>query len=649
MWKYVSRRIRDVYDKTAHVLEVPRNWNCGASERFCGETPPQDATCAREQQEADGKRYCLLHVARPNQLGQRANRQYGTGSNQSDQEGTKRKEYHQAPFEHSWLGAITWTSAIICGWYTTQLLCLNRRTRRYDHSPFGKGLTSQLLYAASEHRRLSARHCELLAHHFGLRSAARLADPFPKPSITDASWAAEKEQKRSNLVESFASFIPYDGHDFVDYTDQNRTELQRFVFQINNETKPVANVPRDEFVSQNEPNIPVAEVSSPAKGQTETIDDAFKSLLTVLGEIEYQLGLRNLELGEFESAVSHLKLGTSHHHAGAAFNLGICFEQGYGMPKDMRMALECYQQAAEQGHPQAIYNVGVFHARGYAGLRPSRSMAKKYFLAAAELGLEEAIATLGPKYQRTRKQSLVDNEVQSSGQVEPSFQFAIENVDQFHAEKYYPEQPNSRMRFGGRGDSGADLRTGRTEVRIPFGLFPQGNLFTGNKLTLNPFKYFRWIEDISVGWNVRYVFRQSSKLNRAFAFRVVLLNARLALRSIGQQYNLIHLAAPLLEQVGMIVECRYGGCVWAAGGVFLLEWFDSGRLVLRVVLFQHNRNSRCVLGVGSMLVQLPLRLPASGRTVPGLSMLISGILKLFSVTVELLETTFVTSVVADVV
>lgn len=439
MWKYVSRRIRDVYDKTAHVLEVPRTWNCG--ERFCGETPPDDGTLGRVQHEANGQRYCLLHVARPNQLGERAKQEYGTGSNQSEREGTKRKEYHQAPIEHSWLGAITWTSAIICGWYTTQLLCLHRRTRRFEHPSFGRGFTSQLLLNAAEHRRLSARHCEALAQYFGLRTGTTFVGPYAKPSISETAWSFGKEPGRNTLAQRVATFIPYDGQDFVDYTDKNRSELQRFVFNVNNETKPTVNVElKDEFATQTGA-IPLLEVPSKDEGPTETIDGAFKNLLSVLGEIEYQLGCRNLELGEFESAVSHLKLGASHHHAGAAFNLGICFEQGYGMPKDMGMALECYQQAAEQGHPQAIYNVGVFHARGYAGLRPSRSMAKKYFLAAAELGLQEAIAALGPKYQRSRKESLVvDNEKGNGAHVHAPFQFTLENVDQFFADKHQCER-----------------------------------------------------------------------------------------------------------------------------------------------------------------------------------------------------------------
>uniref|UniRef100_A0A182SPE4 Uncharacterized protein n=1 Tax=Anopheles maculatus TaxID=74869 RepID=A0A182SPE4_9DIPT len=334
------------------------------------------------------------------------------------------------------------TSAIICGWYTTQLLCLHRRTRRFDHPSFGRGAASQLLFTAAEHRRLSARHCEALAQYFGLRSGATFVAPYAKPSLSDAAWTFGKEAGRTNnLAQSVAAFIPYDGQDFVDYTDKNRGELQRFVFHVNNETKPTVNAaPKDEFASPFGVT-PVAEVPSQNEGLTETIDGAFNNLLSVLGEIEYQLGCRNLELGEYASAVSHLKLGASHQHAGAAFNLGICFEQGYGMPKDMGMALECYQQAADQGHPQAIFNVGVFHARGYAGLRPSRSMAKKYFLAAAELGLQEAIAALGPKYQRSRKESLVaDNEKDKGGHVQAPFQFTLENVDQFFADKHHNER-----------------------------------------------------------------------------------------------------------------------------------------------------------------------------------------------------------------
>lgn len=439
MWKYVSRRIRDVYDKTANVLEVRRTWNCGQGERFCAENLPEDG----EKNEANGKRYCLLYVARPNKLCGGSRKEYGTGSNSGDQEGFKRKEYHPPHFEHSWLGAITWTGAIICGWYTSQLLCLYRRTQQLEH-PSGRCFPTQLLSAASERNHLSAIHCEAFSQFFGLRHGANLPSVYHVPTSVNTSnnvkavYADEDHLLSSVLV----PFVPVREHEFVDYTDSSRVDVGNFVFHINNDRKSTAVPPpaaEEPFVATELPSANRVPSSPEVPKESETVDGAFRNFLSVLGEIEFQLGRRNLELGDYSAAVPHLKLGVTHQHAGAAFNLGICYEQGYGMPKDMRMAMECYQLAADQGHPQAMYNLGVFHARGHGGLRPSRSMAKKYFIAAAELGLKEAIAALGPKYKPSRKNSYEPdaiNEKQFGTELSPPAKFSLHNVDQFHAEKY---------------------------------------------------------------------------------------------------------------------------------------------------------------------------------------------------------------------
>lgn len=68
-------------------------------------------------------------------------------------------------------------------------------------------------------------------------------------------------------------------------------------------------------------------------------------------------------------------------------------------------------------------------------------MAKKYFVAAAELGLEEAIRALGPKYRPARQPSMA---VPVPGFEEASFsdnerQFSLVNVDQFHPAKHIAE------------------------------------------------------------------------------------------------------------------------------------------------------------------------------------------------------------------
>ena len=38
--------------------------------------------------------------------------------------------------------------------------------------------------------------------------------------------------------------------------------------------------------------------------------------------------------------------------------MGICYEFGYGLAKDVEIALKLYREAAEKGHVQAMYNLG---------------------------------------------------------------------------------------------------------------------------------------------------------------------------------------------------------------------------------------------------------------------------------------------------
>lgn len=51
--------------------------------------------------------------------------------------------------------------------------------------------------------------------------------------------------------------------------------------------------------------------------------------------------------------------------------------------------------ASSLGHAKALYNVGVFHARGLANLPKNRKAARQYFKESAKLGLNEANKALG--------------------------------------------------------------------------------------------------------------------------------------------------------------------------------------------------------------------------------------------------------------
>lgn len=117
---------------------------------------------------------------------------------------------------------------------------------------------------------------------------------------------------------------------------------------------------------------------------------AVDDLIATLGSIEFRLGMQNLRANEPETAVSHLKLATTHRHPQATFNLGICFELGIGVEKNAKSAMECYRAAASLGHKKAMYNLGVFYVHGRGGLKKNREAARACFEAADKMGLPQA-------------------------------------------------------------------------------------------------------------------------------------------------------------------------------------------------------------------------------------------------------------------
>lgn len=448
MWKYVSRRIRDVCDRTFHtVLDVRRPWQCGG-ERLCSEgNHPGDGQQQQQQPQQDDKKgaqqgrfgtvvgagkgsYCLLSVARNQLEVNRKRKQHsGAGSNGSEEEGFRRKEY--CSFQPNWIGAITWTSAIICGWYTSQVICLYRRTHQWDGPKCLPYLISSAHKIPREFQNTRFLNCL----------------PFsapPSPPLEPAQKSQHSSQQKSP-VSNFLGFpIPtakpsrLSEFDFVDLAGSERN----VIYEINNDGQQIKDRSDDHVVVQLQP-----EPKAP------TVETAMENLMSVIGEIEYQLAVQNLEIGDYRTAVSHLKLGTSHQHAGAAFNLGICYEQGFGVKKNARVAMECFHLASTLGHPEAMYNLGVYYARGLGGLRRSRSMAKKCFTAAADMGLEDAIVALGSSYnkQPSRRSSIAtgtpstSSSTTSSPSVTGPFEFKF-NYDDivryggFDAVKV-PEQP----------------------------------------------------------------------------------------------------------------------------------------------------------------------------------------------------------------
>lgn len=139
-----------------------------------------------------------------------------------------------------------------------------------------------------------------------------------------------------------------------------------------------------------------------------SLDSAVAEFSFTIGEIEYEFAVQDLQMENYKSAVNHLKLATTHHHPAATFNLGLCYEKGLGIERDLKMAMQCYTVASALGHAKAMYNLGVFYVRGWGGLKRSRRAARECFDSAARLGQAEAQLALDMQNDR-RVQRSVEN------------------------------------------------------------------------------------------------------------------------------------------------------------------------------------------------------------------------------------------------
>ena len=82
--------------------------------------------------------------------------------------------------------------------------------------------------------------------------------------------------------------------------------------------------------------------------------------------------------------------------------MGIVFEQGQGVPQDLRRAVALYTQAADQGHAGAQYNLGVMFANG-DGAERDWDKAVEWMTKAVQQGHLQAVETL-PKFLGARAQ-----------------------------------------------------------------------------------------------------------------------------------------------------------------------------------------------------------------------------------------------------
>uniref|UniRef100_UPI0035900F50 DAP3-binding cell death enhancer 1-like isoform X2 n=1 Tax=Myxine glutinosa TaxID=7769 RepID=UPI0035900F50 len=76
---------------------------------------------------------------------------------------------------------------------------------------------------------------------------------------------------------------------------------------------------------------------------------------------------------DYKKAVKYLTLAAHNKDVTSMYHLGVCYERGHGLAVDLQKARECFEDAANEGHADALYNLAIFHQHGL-GVKPSHGM-----------------------------------------------------------------------------------------------------------------------------------------------------------------------------------------------------------------------------------------------------------------------------------
>ncbi|XP_014779745.1 uncharacterized protein LOC106875932 isoform X2 [Octopus bimaculoides] len=130
---------------------------------------------------------------------------------------------------------------------------------------------------------------------------------------------------------------------------------------------------------------------------TQEIKDLTENML--IGVDKYLNGVKAASMGDYSKAINYWKQSAELGYSKSSFNLGLCYDQGTGVERNIKKAVKYYTDAADQDHCGALFNLAVLHLHGkVANKSQGKSEAIKLLLKAANLGYPLAKTYLGVHY-----------------------------------------------------------------------------------------------------------------------------------------------------------------------------------------------------------------------------------------------------------
>jgi TPR repeat protein len=110
-------------------------------------------------------------------------------------------------------------------------------------------------------------------------------------------------------------------------------------------------------------------------------------------------GLEAYNTNNLPLAYTEFLAAAEEGHIDSQFNVALMYENGIGVDKDAKKALEWYRKASHQGSSAAQFNLGVLYENG-RGTKVDFAAANEWYRAAAVQGDPLAIGNLGMLYIR---------------------------------------------------------------------------------------------------------------------------------------------------------------------------------------------------------------------------------------------------------
>ena len=156
--------------------------------------------------------------------------------------------------------------------------------------------------------------------------------------------------------------------------------------QDNEKGREAATVTLEEKAKPEEVVTPPEDALSRGKDEL----DESKNIVTALqgdAEAQFNLGLDyelSDETGQNIMAISLYRLAAERGYPPAQNKLGVCYEEGCGVEKNVEEAVRLFREAASQGNLNAQYNLGVCYEEGIGVKKDAKEAARLFELAAAQ-------------------------------------------------------------------------------------------------------------------------------------------------------------------------------------------------------------------------------------------------------------------------